>query len=717
MTNFENIPQEMKQYRYWCNFKLSWKAGTPKPSKIPYDGKTGKTAKTNDPNTWCTFDEAVNALRCGNYDGLGFMLAPPFFGVDIDHMDEMGNGQAVLDEFITTLNTYTEYSPSGTGIHCICKGELPPNGNRKGAFEMYQTKLNPQGNYTNGRYFTVTGNVIASYPVADCTESIKKLHQKYIGGSQKVLQKVRQENFDAPSQPLLQTPQTSPPAPVPASAKKPLTDSEVIEKASQCRNGAEFRALYYDGDLSRYNHDRSRADLALCDKLAFWTGKNLVQMDNIFRTSALFRPKWDEFRGDNTYATITLLKAIDSCGEVYTGNNFFHSETQADSPPNLGNKPLKPFLCLELLQEALSLLEVESVSLNLISQKILLKTQNPEHKVLDFLVNDLRAIFGNQGLRGNTVDEVQRLLCQLAFRNRFNPFLNLIQQTPWDQVNRLPEVFAILEIEDELSKILIYKWLKQVVSLQYNTLEQSFSSDGCLVLVGDQGIGKSSFLRHLLSEKYFPQGLFGGEKYLNFKDKDTEIRNNRFLITELSEIESTMRGDIERLKGFLTTPIDQVRVPYGRSDQETPRRTSYCGSCNNTNFLKDTQNRRFWTVPVTTIHLDRLEHLDSLQLWIQILEEVNQKGLQSFRLTKKEQIHLQERNQHHQEILKSEAEIRDILDLDRKENLEKLTVTNLKDRYPTLQRYSVQEIAQVLIKLGFTGRKSNGKLLYPLPLV
>ena len=88
----------------------------------------------------------MNACEKYNFDGVGFMFANGYFGVDLDHvLDDVD----FCDEFVETLQSYTEISKSGGGIHIICKGSLPDGARRRGNVEMYQ----------NGRYFICTGNL------------------------------------------------------------------------------------------------------------------------------------------------------------------------------------------------------------------------------------------------------------------------------------------------------------------------------------------------------------------------------------------------------------------------------------------------------------------------------------------------------------------------------------------------------------------------------
>lgn len=94
-----------------------------------------------------------------------------------------------------------------------------------------------------------------------------------------------------------------------------LDDHTIVEKMRSKDPAAD---ALWAGDISNYNDDHSDADLALCNRLAFWFGRDRARMDRIFRNSGLFRPKW--LRDD--YRNRTLDKAIADCTATYTpGNN------------------------------------------------------------------------------------------------------------------------------------------------------------------------------------------------------------------------------------------------------------------------------------------------------------------------------------------------------------------------------------------------------------
>lgn len=311
-----------------------------------------------------------------------------------------------------------------------------------------------------------------------------------------------------------------------------------------------------------------------------------------------------------------------------------------------------------------------------------------------------------------TLQTVQAYLSIIASRNVVNPAKSLIEPVEWDGVSRLPEIFAILGVSgDELSKTLVKKWLIQCVSLLYNSVASPFGADGALVLVGKQGIGKTCFFRRLAVES----NLFGEGKNLNFSDKDTIISATAYWITELGEIEATLKGDRERLKAFLTSAVDEYRRPYARGSVKALRRTSFCGSANSNDFLTDQSgNRRFWTVAVEKIDLERLDKLDVLQLWAEV-KTLSDADRQAFRLTPDERESLANRNTNHTQFMPAEAECADLLaDVScsayRVEWILQ-SVTDFKERNPALKNYSVRTISGALDKIGVTAsiKKIDGK--------
>jgi putative DNA primase/helicase len=307
---YEAIPSELKALPNWVCYRYFYDDGIDKYRKMPINPRDMEPAKSNDPTTWTDYDTAVRASE--ECDGIGFMFSnSPYFGVDIDGVrDEIERYKAgedtIIAEFVDTLQSYTELSRSGNGIHIICRGKLPPSGRRKGNVEMYE----------NGRFFVMTGNIAAEYAdISDCTEAIKVLHEKYIGGGT--------------------SPSSSPALPP---AELAMTDSELLDRAKNAKNGAKFARLYA-GDISGYT-SQSEADMALCNHLAYWTGCDAERMDRMFRGSRLFREKWLREQSGTTYGALTIQKAILDCRNVYTpgasGESYalrIGAESDADTAP------------------------------------------------------------------------------------------------------------------------------------------------------------------------------------------------------------------------------------------------------------------------------------------------------------------------------------------------------------------------------------------------
>ena len=143
MFKYDKIPADMKKTRRWVLWRLR-KMEDGRTTKIPINANSGYGAKSNDEDTWVSFDEAFKKVEYFNCQGVGFMLGNGYFGVDIDHAID---DKELIDEFASTLKSYTERSQSGEGIHIICKGVLPSGSRRKGNIEMYDS----------ARFFAMTG--------------------------------------------------------------------------------------------------------------------------------------------------------------------------------------------------------------------------------------------------------------------------------------------------------------------------------------------------------------------------------------------------------------------------------------------------------------------------------------------------------------------------------------------------------------------------------
>jgi putative DNA primase/helicase len=266
---FKNIPVEIKSNHQWVNFNKEMRNG--KQTKPPYKPQGGY-AKPDDPLPWSSFEACMRTAD--KFDGLGFVRSndDPYVALDFDHcrcpaFDGVTSWANSLDMVlpgvayhIRKLNTYTEKSPSATGISGFLKGKLPVDGKKEGNFEVYQAR----------HYVTVTGHVLDGFPmtIENRQDALDEFYQAVFGTSENPRE---QEKKSSPS--------------IATGDWK-----ERLEKAFQSVNGSEIQHLW-EGNITKYGNDHSAADMALCSHLAFWINSDKVAIDEAFRASGLYREK------------------------------------------------------------------------------------------------------------------------------------------------------------------------------------------------------------------------------------------------------------------------------------------------------------------------------------------------------------------------------------------------------------------------------------------
>jgi len=265
-----NVPADMRDYHQWVVWRYEDRDGT-KPTKVPYDPKTGRLASVSDAATWGTFEQVMTALGSGNWSGAGFVFTEhdPFAGVDLDDTAGDENALRVQLKIYQMFNSYAERSPSGKGLHIIVRGHVH-GGRRRGKIELY----------SSGRFFTVTGDVFNDAPIAERQTLVSTLWHE-LGGH------IEQHN-------------------VSGDIVEKLTDAEVIEKASNAVNGEKFMRLH-SGDWHNDYPSQSEADQAYMNFLAFYS-QHRTQLMRLFRQSPLGQREKAQRNG---YLNYTINRAFD----------------------------------------------------------------------------------------------------------------------------------------------------------------------------------------------------------------------------------------------------------------------------------------------------------------------------------------------------------------------------------------------------------------------
>lgn len=292
---------ELKSQKVWPCWNYETRKG--KRTKVPISA-SGTATGTNSEyaHTWVTYDEAIKAADKHGYNGVGFTIPQGYFFLDIDHKE-------LTDPFVQLMlerfNSYAEYSVSGGGIHIYGKYDIdrvPTYLNKDGKLRLDKAfyMKNPHnstelycGGITN-RFSVYTGNVIHNIPLKECTDALLVTLDKDMRRKQKVKYSEKRDGDD-----------------------RELFD--IVANLLKQKNGEKFRKLYCDGDFSNYG-SQSEADCALCAMIAFRTGADPEMIDRVFRSSALYREKWER----DDYREATIEKGIEACDGQFHKSKIEH---------------------------------------------------------------------------------------------------------------------------------------------------------------------------------------------------------------------------------------------------------------------------------------------------------------------------------------------------------------------------------------------------------
>lgn len=257
------VPDEMKERPNWVVVKTWWNADKGKYNKRPVNCNSdkGEYAESDNPETWTTFDNALKYLKEKGGTTVAYALdgKDNISCIDLDHCyDENGQQTALAKEVLSKCGkTYVEKSVSGNGLHIFGKtsGMDIRTFSKDGDLEFYQKE----------HFIAMTGDG-AGY---SCLESFDTPEMKELL-SRKC---EKREEWKGVCKGV--------------NGLSTMTDRDVVEKASNAKNGDKFKRLYAGEDLQK-NH--SNSDMSLMNLLAYWCNGDKEQMLRIFATSGLFRP-------------------------------------------------------------------------------------------------------------------------------------------------------------------------------------------------------------------------------------------------------------------------------------------------------------------------------------------------------------------------------------------------------------------------------------------
>jgi predicted P-loop ATPase len=207
-----------------------------------------------------------------------------------------------------------------------------------------------------------------------------------------------------------------------------------------------------------------------------------------------------------------------------------------------------------------------------------------------------------------TPNAVGPVVDMLARRRPFHPVRDWLSGLSWDGEPRVDLwLIRYLGVSPSPYAAAVGRWW--LISAVARAFVPGCQADYVLLLEGEQGIGKSTAMQALVGAEWFADDL------PDLSAKDSSMAALDSWVIELAELESLRKAEVTQLKAFVTRRAESFRPPYGKSMVRAPRSCVFCGSTNETAYLKDASgNRRFWPVRCGAIDRDALA-ADREHIW------------------------------------------------------------------------------------------------------
>lgn len=260
----KNVPAEMQSLPHWCVFKTYYNQETKQRQKYILRTSDGKWAKSNQPSEWSSFEVALEYARNNKCTGLSFALeGSGMTCIDLDHSRQANGKYSALAQEVMQLagDTYTERSISGEGLHVFVKGNV-----LQGKYKNRNDEISLEV-YDSARFISMTGDILGSNQLLECSEDLKISLRQKLGRKTEYSQNVSAVNNES--------------------------DRDIIEILRRSSKGGDFSRMFDMGEDIKGN--RSVTDFTLLNMLAWATRRDVMQMERIFRASALYRPEKENY--------------------------------------------------------------------------------------------------------------------------------------------------------------------------------------------------------------------------------------------------------------------------------------------------------------------------------------------------------------------------------------------------------------------------------------
>lgn len=617
------IPEHIQSHPYFCLWKWEWDAKREAWTKVPYSPKSGR-AKSSHKDTFASVD--ISLAKYGDdYDGLGVGLFDGLSGIDIDHHVVDGVPDEFAREIIDALDSYTEVSPSGDGVHIYFNAqEFCSEFDREGykARWMYNKRKLGLEVYVCGltsKYLTITGDVIHEGSEGDKSKPLRKVLDKYMQRESKTIGGKDEQVLD-------------------------LSDAQLIERIRASKQGDKFSRLW-NGDTGDYPSE-SEADQALCNMLMWWCNHDVSRVDSLFRQSGLMRDKWD--RDDYRKSTLEKAEEVEGGYDPNNGSDLgraldwgdedvIDAEATVISPPASGdglfvltNKEGRKLTApvYHVVRSIQGHPRLANIGYDEFYRSIWICGPLPwDRNAKDRAwtpIDDKRLYSLLEGrINAKSRDNVRDGLAIAADDNKFDSLRDMMLRClpQWDGELRVETMLQqLLGVDD--SDYVRKTWPVFMCGAFLRAVKPGCKFELMPILSGAQGGVKTQFCT-ILNPK--TEWYLDGPKKLHDIADSARTMYGKF-VCEHGELESFKTRDWETIKAFLSRTHDKFTDKWEKIPTSIPRRTVHIGTTNRKDYLSDcTGARRFlpYEVGITRPELDLYSDEAGqyvLQAWAEVAE-------------------------------------------------------------------------------------------------
>ncbi|OGB26205.1 MAG: hypothetical protein A3I66_00705 [Burkholderiales bacterium RIFCSPLOWO2_02_FULL_57_36] len=642
---WDNIPADLANRQQWLLWKFEAKEGQTKPAKMPYyvsgGRRSGGQGEERDRQRMATLAVVRRAYERGGWSGVGFGFLPDdgLIGIDIDGAIDPDTGVVTerCANIIKACQSYTEYSPSGKGVHIIVLGTTHINKSNDIGLEIFSGK----------QYFTFTGSLFPDTPPT--LEAIDEGVLRRLHATVDEAKEARQ----AASRPA--------PTPKPASTPAAQPDASGADDFRRVNEAAMlslqvwvpslFQSAIPKGggyrvtskSLNRTNQEdlsimpEGIVDFGVADMGDPKQGRR-TPIDLVMEWLPTGKPKealhWLAQRIGIELTKPAARKPVEKKSDLPAPAGGGGSAKDGGELPDADDPEFvdvashlvtirgRPMDCRENVMYCLQLDPKlkELVKQNDFTHLLERSRTTPWGHVAgewneedDLMLGEY--LLRNFGMAVKATSTLRNGVLMAARSAKYNPVLDLIHAEKWDGIERLEHWLTdVYEIEERPYTQLIGKCF--IMGLVKRALQPGCKFDYMLIIKGSQGLKKSTAFRALA----YP---FFTDNAIRMGDKDSLMAMQLVWIAESAELESLNKSETTQIKQFLSAQEDMFRPPYGSQLIRAKRHSVNVGTTNADTFLKDaTGDRRFWPLEVHVVNEDTLAGM-RLQLFAEALHRLD----------------------------------------------------------------------------------------------